>query len=339
MSQIRTCLFGLGHMGRNHYRVLQDDPRFDLVAVVDPVVDALPQPANSTRLLRKTADDLDFELAVVAAPTEMHYRLVAELLDNGRHVFVEKPAASTKEQAAELVKLARAKNLCFAVGNIERSNPVVMALRKIVESGILGRVVHLSGLRAGGFPRNVKPGNNVILDLAVHELDVFRMLLGPLEVIHTIGHATQKNKIYDAAEIIVRAESGATGSVHVNWLTPQRLRSIRVTGTEGVCHVDYIQQTCELVGLNIKDRSQNFEGIVWNVDVQGLEKGLVPVVKEEPLKLQLSALHHYLKGESHHLAVGDELIESVALVERAEAFANEAQIIPFPAPGGRSLHP
>lgn len=338
MSQIRTCLFGLGHMGRNHYRVLQEDPRFDLLAVVDPVVEALPQSANPTRLLRKISDDLPFDLAVVAAPTEMHYRLVGELLESGHHVFVEKPAASTKEQAAELVKRAREKNLCLAVGNIERSNPVVMALRKIVESGILGRVVHLSGLRAGGFPRNVKPGNNVILDLAVHELDVFRMLLGPLDVVHTIGHATQKNKIYDAAEIIVRAESGATGSIHVNWLTPQRLRSIRVTGTEGVCHVDYINQTCELVGLNIKDRSQRFHDIVWSVDAQGIERGLVPITKEEPLKLQLSALYRYLKGESHHLAVDAELIESVSLVERAEAFANEAQVIPFPNPNGRSLH-
>ncbi|MBC7659425.1 MAG: Gfo/Idh/MocA family oxidoreductase [Chitinophagaceae bacterium] len=332
MTKIRTCLFGLGHMGRNHLRVLQEDARFELVAVIDPVTSALPLAAQPVPLYKQLPDDLSFDLAVVAAPTELHYTLVTSLLNRGHNVFVEKPAASTKGQAAELVALAHKNNLHLAVGNIERCNPVVLALRKVVESGILGRLVHLNGLRAGGFPRNVKAGNNVILDLGVHELDLFRMLLGPIEIVHGVGHSTQESGIYDAAEISVRSKKGVTGTVHVNWLTPQRMRSIRVTGSQGLCLVDYIAQTCELFGHDLQAKSTAFSGFEWKRDAQGLESLSVPVIAKESLKEQLDQLHLYLNGAQHTLAVFDELIESVALVEQAERQVSGAHVLPFHDP-------
>ncbi len=332
MAKIRTCLFGLGHMGRNHLRVLQEDSRFELVAVIDPVTDALPASSADVPLHKQLPEDLMFDLAVVAAPTELHYSIVTNLLNRGHNVFVEKPAASTHTEASELVSLAESKGLRLAVGNIERCNPVVGALRSVIQSGILGRLVHLNGLRAGGFPRNVKPGNNVILDLGVHELDVFRMLLGPLDIVHGVGHCTQSSSIYDAAEISVRSKSGVTGTVHVNWLTPQRMRSIRVTGSEGLCLVDYIGQTCELFGNNLQKKATPFADLKWTSDQNGLDTASVPVVAKESLKEQLDQLYRYLSGETHILAVGAELIESVSLVEQAENQVAKAHVLPFHNP-------
>jgi UDP-N-acetylglucosamine 3-dehydrogenase len=317
-------------MGRNHYRVLSEDPRFELLAVVDPVLESLPVQGRPLPLLRdlKSALALDFTLAVVAAPTELHATLVRDLLEAGRHVFVEKPAASTETEARQLVELAEARGLALAVGNIERCNPVVQALREVVQSQILGRIVHIHGLRAGGFPRNVKTGNNVILDLAVHELDVFRMLLGPMDILHSLAHATKQLGIYDAAEIIVRSAQGASGTVHVNWLTPQRLRTIRVTGDAGVAHVDYLAQTLELVGFELNERaSQAFPTLEWQRDAQGLERAQLPIISQESLKNQLQQLYCYLTGQAHHLAIGEELVESVQLVADAVRLADEAWIL------------
>lgn len=332
MAKIRTCLFGLGHMGRNHLRVLQDDPRYDLVAVIDPVTEVLPETARPVVLHKSVPEGLKFDLAVVAVPTELHYSLVTSLLNSGVNVFVEKPAAGTESEARDLVKLARSKGLKLAVGNIERCNPVVSALRQVIRSGIIGKPVHLNGLRAGGFPRNVKAGNNVILDLGVHELDVFRNLLGPLKIVTGVGHATRHKDIFDTAEVSIRSESGVTGTVHLNWLTPQRMRSIRVTGSEGVCLVDYIGQTCEVYGMGLADRAAKteFSDLHFTHDTQNISHGRIPVVTKESLKEQLDQLHKYLSNEVHILATDDELIESVALVEQAEHQINDAHVLQFP---------
>jgi UDP-N-acetylglucosamine 3-dehydrogenase len=297
--------------------------------VVDPVLDVLSE--ASIPLLRTVDEALarDWDLAVVAAPTELHYVLVKKILEHNRHVLVEKPAAATLQQARELVQLASDRKLHLAVGNIERCNPVVGALRRLVQSGILGRLVHLTGTRAGGFPRNVKPGNNVILDLAVHELDVFRMLLGPLKVLNSIGHSTQIQNIFDTAEILVAGDQGATGSVHVNWLTPQRLRNIRVTGTDAVCTVDYIAQSCEISGLNLRGRVADvLPDLQWLSSNGTLDRALLPVEKQETLKIQLEQLHRFLAGQEHYLATHEQLVESVQLVEEAVELAQQRSLPP-----------
>ncbi len=324
MKQIRVVLVGLGHMGAFHFRVLREDSRFALVAVVDPVLAQLPEGAGAIPLLRNLAQvaDLDYDLALIAAPTEWHDVLVAEAREQGRHVFVEKPAASTPEKALELVTIANSKGLHLAVGHVERCNPVVVSLQKLLQSGVLGRLIHVSATRAGAWPRAVKPGNNVIVDLAVHELDVFRLLLGPLAVIHSVGHSVRESEIVDTAEISLVSHTGVSASIHVNWHTPQRIRNIRVTGTQAVAHVDYLAQTLEVVGHSLSDQKALRElGGICVSDAQGLQKISLPITIRESLKTQLDQVYAMLQGQGHQLAAGDELIESIVLLAEAQKFA------------------
>jgi UDP-N-acetylglucosamine 3-dehydrogenase len=315
-------------MGAFHYRVLREDPRFTLVAVVDPVVASLPDGA-SIPLLRHLSQvaDLAYDLAVIAAPTEWHDSLVAEALDQGRHVFVEKPAASTPEKALSLVTIAESKGLYLAVGHVERCNPVVASLQKVLASGILGRLIHVSATRAGGWPRAVKPGNNVIVDLAVHELDVFRLLLGPLSIVHSVGHSTREEGIFDTAELSLVSLLGVSATIHVNWHTPQRIRTIRVTGTAGVAHVDYIQQTLQIVGKQLAQHPAVADlGASVTTDPQGLDCLSIPIQARESLKRQLDEVFAMLSGQAHQLATGDELIESIYLLSEAQRQA----LVPAP---------
>ncbi len=305
MQRIETILVGMGHMGKHHFRVLQEDPRFDLKGVVDPVLAALPE-GSRIPLFREVPTSINFRLAVIAAPTELHGQLVKQAIKMQVHVLVEKPAAAHSAEARELVELAKAQGVCLAVGNIERCNPVVGALRSLVNEGRLGRLLHLEGTRSGGYPANVKPGNNVFLDLAVHELDVFRMLLGPLRIRFAQAHAVRQAGIWDCAQVSLESEKGVTGTVQVDWFSPQRRRSIRVIGSEGQALVDYIGQTLELVD---KDGT--------------LTK--IPVPKLETLKIQLEQLYFYISGQEHQLATGEQLIESVALVEEAQLRAQKQE--------------
>lgn len=314
--RIKTLLVGMGQMGRHHFRVLSEDARFELIGVVDPVLAQLPR--VDVPLYRQLAEtsSFDYDLAVVAAPTELHFELVKTLLLQKRHVFVEKPAASSAAAAQQLVTLAREQGRHLAVGNIERCNPVVAALQKVIESGVLGAPVHLQGIRAGSYPARVKEGNDVILDLAVHELDVFRLLLGPLTIMQSYGHAARQSGIVDTAEISVRNAAGVTGQIHVSWLSPERQRRIQLTALQGLAHLDYIGQTLKLVSSSLPHDPQGFD---WQLDAQGMARAEVQIATQETLKVQLDQLYRLLQGEKHQLATEEQLIESVSLIEESLA--------------------
>jgi len=211
-------LIGVGRMGRNHLRVIQQSPLFDLRAVVDSRADA-PKDLG-VPLLGKMSDlgSIDFDSAVVATPTVTHHDIALELIEMGKHVLVEKPIANSEEHGRELVRAAATKNVRLAVGHVERFNPAVRKLREVIQEGWLGSVIHYTFTRVGGYPDTILAGNNVLLDLAVHDIDILRSLAGPVHVEASVCHASWKPPTLDTAEILLRAKNGASASLQC-WCT------------------------------------------------------------------------------------------------------------------------
>src|SRR5690606_5383563 len=118
------------------------------------------------------ASGIDCEAVVIAAPTESHFDLARQAILEKKHVLLEKPLASTVAQAEELARLAKISELHCVVGQVERCNPAVKKLEEIIAGGWLGTPIHFSFTRVGGYPQTVKNGNNVLLDLAIHDLDI-----------------------------------------------------------------------------------------------------------------------------------------------------------------------
>jgi UDP-N-acetylglucosamine 3-dehydrogenase len=320
-KKVKVALVGMGRMGKNHLRVIRENASFELVAVVDK--DAPEQDLGATKFLRKVSDlqPLDFECAVVAAPTVTHYDIAKELLEMGKHLLVEKPITSTAPQGREVIALAQKKNLKLAVGHVERFNPAVRKLREVIKGGWLGTPIHFSVTRVGGYPQTVLNGNNVLLDLAVHDVDVLRSMIGTLRMESCVSHSTVNTDVPDTAEILLRGANGMSATVHVNWITPTKIRSIRVTGTRGVCFVDYILQTCELLGGSLSALQQAPSETGFGT-LQELYKTIdrieFGVLKEEPLKVQLQQFYSLITtGEPGELCLGRDALAAVMLVERA----------------------
>src|SRR5262249_38343054 len=154
--------------------------------------------------------------------------------------LVEKPLCATFEQARALAALAEERGVRLAVGHVERFNPAVRKLREVIQAGWVGEPIHFSFTRVGGYPETLVPGNNVLLDLAVPGIDVLRSLVGPLRLEASVSHATVREGVLDTAEILLTCAAGSSATVHVNWITPTKIRTLRVTGTRGMCFVDYI---------------------------------------------------------------------------------------------------
>jgi UDP-N-acetylglucosamine 3-dehydrogenase len=286
-------------MGRNHLRVLRETWGADLVAVVDPHAPE-PRDLGGAHYLRSTRElaSVSFDAAVIATPTETHGEVAAELIAMGKHVLIEKPIASTFRESREVLLAAQERGTTLVVGHVERFNPAVRMLREVIRAGFVGTPMHFAFTRVGGYPDTLERGNNVVLDLAVHDIDVIRHLLGPIKVEHCVCQGTSREGIVDTAQIFLSSDSGASATVHVDWNTPRKSRTIRVTGSRGVCLVDYMLQTCELLG--------------------GSHRIQLGVRKIEPLRAQAEQLRSLLSGgDAGDLCTGKDALAAVLLAERA----------------------
>lgn len=320
----RILLVGAGKMGSNHLRVLSAEKNLQITGVVEPFLKHdLPAGVKLYSSISHV-DPNSFDAALIATPTETHFEVAKQLIELKKDLLVEKPLASTPEQACELIDRAKAAGIKLFVGHVERSNPAVRRLKEIIAKGWIGKAIHCSFTRVGGYPQNVKSGNNVLLDLAVHDLDVFQYLFGSFHVKSSIIHSTIIPGTADTAEILLKGKSGISANIHVNWITPTKIRSVRVTGTKGVVLVDYMLQTCTLHGGDLLN-SPSTEKFDYN-DLQehykNLDKIEFGVHREEPLKVQLREWLKALQNKDSSLCTAEEASNTVVEAQRAFEVSN-----------------
>ncbi len=310
-------------MGRNHLRVIGESPDFELAGVVDVgPAPAAQLPAGASYLSDvKALSSINFDAAVIVTPTTTHRDVALEILRMKKHVLCEKPIAATFAQGREVCDAAESMGVKLAVGHVERFNPVVRKLREVIRGGWLGDPIHFSFTRVGGYPETITEGNNVLLDLAVHDIDTFRSLVGQVRVEASICHSSLRPGVLDTAEIVLESVQGPSASVHVNWVSPTKIRTLRVTGTRGVCFMDYILQSCELSRGNltswVEPTAMNDLTSIQE-HYKSTDKVIFGVVKEEPLKVQLAQFAKYLRdGEPGELCLGDDALAAVLVAERA----------------------
>lgn len=334
----KVVLVGIGRMGRNHFRVLSDNPKVELVAVIDPstvrpdVRAGIPDHIHTFSEL-DALSTLECDGIVVATPTQTHYEVVKKLLQLKRAILVEKPICSSEAEGLELMRLAERYGTPLVVGHVERHNPAIKKLREVVASGIVGTPIHCSVTRVGGYPENVQEGNNVLLDLAVHDLDVLQMIFGQFEFQSSVVHSTVKEGIFDTAQIMGMCEGGVSADIHVNWITPTKIRAIRLTGTLGVCFADYMLQTCSMMGGNLLKKGQDsYYSYQELIELyRGSDKIEFGVTHQEPLRVQLEQFVNVLEGKPHTLCSAKDASRVVRLAEQSLTQARKMVVARTPA--------
>lgn len=321
-APVRVGLIGAGRMGMNHLRVIGNDPRFQLAVIVDP----RPAPEAAAYIARGAAlfdnltalDRASIDAAIIAAPTPEHAGLTEILIRSGIACLVEKPLCSSYRDARRLASIARALKVPLAVGHVERFNPAVSCLRQVTRSGVLGTPIHYSFTRVGGYPGDADGKGNVLMDLAVHDLDLFRLFAGKPRVIASVCHCIRSPGVPDTAEVLLSSESAASASIHVNWVTATKMRNVRVTGTRGVALVDYMMQTCVVYGgSDIERRPPKIEFSALVEDYKNIEHRKFDVKMLEPLQVQLDHFHRLLGNEPNESCNGFEAAYSIRLAEQA----------------------
>jgi UDP-N-acetylglucosamine 3-dehydrogenase len=279
---LRAGVIGLGSMGQHHARVWSSLAGAELVAVADPRPDTLARAtaATGSRGHASAAEMLAAErldVVSVAAPTSLHCELTIAALRAGAHVLVEKPIAADRHEAEAMVAAAAAADRLLSVGHVERFNPAIVELRRRLALGELGRIFEIRAERLGPFPDRIRDVG-VVVDLAPHDLDVMRFLLGsdPVRV-----YAETEQRIHTDHEDlfvgVMKFANGAVGLLDINWLTPTKQRRLSVTGEGGMYVADYLSQELTFFA-NPSDGS-----------VAAGPSGQRPVERREPLQVELEA--------------------------------------------------
>lgn len=312
---LRFGLAGLGSMGLNHLRVLSSRSDLDLVAVSDPVDASLDVAVARTGALG-FADPIamlresELDAIVIAAPTTAHVELALAAIESGVAVLVEKPLAATTADAMRILSASRDSGVPVQVGHVERFNPAVLELGRLLEQGWLSTVYSISSRRAGPFPARIRDVG-VTIDLATHDVDILSWIAGerPRRV-----YAETAQRIHAAHEDLLFGllsfPSGATGFVDVNWLTPTKRRQLVVVGEEGMFELDYLTQRLTFTKQPNVEHPTLIGGYapMFQGDVAEL-----PVASGEPLAAEIDAFTRALRDGSRPIVDVEDGLWAVAI--------------------------
>jgi UDP-N-acetylglucosamine 3-dehydrogenase len=199
--------------------------------------------------------------------------------------------APTVAECDQLIADAGRFQRVLMVGHIERFNPVIVRLKELLDQKFLGDVYHVETTRVGPFPRRLYGSKDgVVIDLAVHDLDLVAFLFGPLRQLYS-NHILTPGASQDIhARVMFKTVSGIVGTSQFSWISPKRERSITVIGDKGIIQGNLNEQEIwffENGDVDI-DYSDNY---FQNVMMGRVSEGKVikfPLKKEEPLKSELS---------------------------------------------------
>jgi predicted dehydrogenase len=234
---LNVAVIGLGYWGPNLLRNLYELHRCGrLVACdLDPaklqkVRSRYPTVETFTDASRVFADP-EIHAVLVATPVSSHFGLARQALEAGKHVFIEKPFTSSREEALELIDLAARKDRVLMVGHTFEYSPPVLKIKEIIERGDLGRIYYISASRVnlGLHQKDV----SVIWDLAPHDFSCLFFWLDEEPVrISAMGRDYVQRGIPDVAFINLEFASGCIANVQVSWLAPSKLRRTTIVGSE-----------------------------------------------------------------------------------------------------------
>jgi UDP-N-acetylglucosamine 3-dehydrogenase len=319
MQNLKAAIIGLGAMGKNHARVIDNLAEVELVAAFDSAPKlfegkvGIPLVQSIDLLISKNPD-----YCVIATPTSTHEELALLLLKAGIHVLIEKPIAISTDAASNIIRCADENGLIGGVGHIERFNSALVEAKRRILCGELGSIYQISTRRLGPFPTRVNDVG-VTIDLATHDIDLTKWLSNS-EYTSVSAQSTMRsgNQKDDLITVTGKLKNGVIVSHNVNWLSPLKERKTIITGELGTFVVDTLSSDLTYYENGSLPTTQR-----EIAHFRGVTQGQVTVFafeKPEPLIVEHQEFVKALKGEASNfvsllearntLSVAEGILES-----------------------------
>jgi predicted dehydrogenase len=231
---IRVGVIGYGYWGPNIVRNFHGQDRSRVVAVCDKSSKSLDRVRHAFPSMKTTTDckelltSPDIDVIAVVTPVWTHFELAKTALENGKHVFVEKPFTCTTAQAEELIELADRKKLKIMVDHTFLFTGAVKRMKEMIDDGTLGELYYYDSMRVnlGLFQHDV----NVLWDLAPHDLSIMDYLIKQKPEAVVATGERHLNGVADIAFMTLYYPNNMIGHINVNWLSPVKVRTTLIGG-------------------------------------------------------------------------------------------------------------
>ncbi len=308
-QRLSVAVVGVGEMGRNHARCLAAMKGVDLVAVVDSDAARCHEVAATfeCRSVISISDLPHVDAAIVAAPSASHAEVGCALMERGVHCLIEKPLALDRIQAMLLVDTADSANVVLQVGHIERFNPAVRQLKKLLE----GELVLVTNTRRMSAVSGRVTDIDVVMDLMVHDLDIMLFLMGD-DIDSIEARAVTGPSGPDHVTALLSFQDDRLASLTASRITQNQIRQLEVTTKDRFFTVDYPNQELLIfrqgrIGVDGSDASEGRYAL--DVDTKR-----VFVRRTEPLVAELQHFLGVVRGTHDNEVDGREALRALDLV-------------------------
>lgn len=298
-KKIKVGVVGIGHLGNYHLQKYNKMENCEIVAVSDVAADRAKKAAE----IYQCAYHSDYgamlgqvDAVSIAVPTSDHYNVAKDFLAAGVDVLIEKPICTNLEEADDLIGLAQEKKNILQVGFVERFNPAIMALEKVVQKPLFIESHRLHPF----FERGIDV--DVILDLMIHDLDIILELVkSPVTGVDAVGVPILSDKI-DISNARISFASGCIANITASRISSKTMQKIRFFGLEGYHSVDCQKREILSLGKGINEAGQ----------LQILQNN-IEVGSHDPLEEEIRSFIHCVVHRSKPRISGEDARKSLAL--------------------------
>lgn len=296
---MRIIQIGTGGWGKNHIRILSQ--LGVLVAICDINFQKSKEygekySVNHYESLDELLSSEEFDGAFVVTPTSTHTEIAKKLLEAKKHVFVEKPMTYNSEEGEKLAKLAEKNKVILTCGYIERFNPAVEVVKKMVKERKFGDLVMLEFHRENRIPLHIKDVG-IIYDTSVHDIDTANWLFDDMPQVIFARAGKIKHEHEDFASIMLGYKNDKVAIISSNWITPKKIRKFNAVCTEAIITSDFISQ----------------EVIVEKDE----ESKTIQNEKQEPLLLEIKSFLEAIEGKNELVVKSQEAVNVTKIAEAA----------------------
>jgi predicted dehydrogenase len=261
---LRVGVLGAGHLGKIHLRLLKQSEKYELVGFYD----AFDENANkvAAEFGYKKYDSIAELIAAVdvvdiVTPTLQHFECAQQVIEAGKHIFIEKPISNTVEEAEEIIALAKKYNVKGQVGHVERFNPAFTAVKDKIKNPMFIETHRLAEFN----PRGTDVP--VVLDLMIHDIDaILSVVKSKVKSINASSVAV----ISDSPDITnarIEFENGCVANITSSRISMKNMRKSRFFQKDAYISVDYLDKVCEIVRMqDAPEVPGDFDMILQNAE-------------------------------------------------------------------------